>query len=303
LNVLITGAAGYREAVDQEATFVQADLADYDQLDRILRQYHIEAVIHLAANSIVGYSMKNPKESYRNNVVCGMNLLDTMLNCGIDRIVFSSSAAVYGEPKATPICESHNRQPINPYGETKAVFENILYWYGKAYGLKSISLRYFNAAGASDLYGEDHNPETHLIPNVLKVALGQLSEIAIFGNDYATRDGTCIRDYVHVCDIARAHILALKRLKEGSGAEAYNLGNGTGYSVMEVVDSVRRITDIKVNTIVQQRRAGDPAILVANPELARAQLGWQPEICDIDRIVESAWKWQMNHPYGYSGRN
>ncbi len=328
MNVLVTGAAGYigsvvteqlvqewdlvvaldnlkqghRQAVTREATFVQADLANLEELDDVIRHYQVEAVIHLAADSLVEYSMNDPKGFFRRNVIYGVNLIDTMLKHSVYKLIFSSSAAVYGEPEKIPIEENDATRPMNPYGESKLMFERLLYWYGQAYGLKSISLRYFNAAGASQRFGEDHNPETHLIPSVLRAVLGQLNEISIFGTDYPTKDGSCIRDYIHVVDIAKAHILSLKYLEKSKGSEVYNLGNGEGYSVMEVIETVRKVTDTQIRTVIHSRRPGDPAILVASSMLAKSRLGWQPEFPDLESIIESAWQWQKKHPHGYSSK-
>jgi len=326
LNVLVTGAAGYigsvvteqliqqgnfavaldnleqghREAVIEEAAFVQADLANPEELDEVFNHYRVDATIHLAATSLVEHSMNDPKGFFRNNVVHGINLLDTMLKHGADKFVFSSSAAIYGEPEKIPIEENDAKRPVNPYGESKLIFERLLHWYGRAYGLRSVSLRYFNAAGASERFGEDHNPETHLIPNLLKVALAQLGEIPIFGSDYPTRDGSCIRDYVHVVDIARAHILSLKHLEKNRGSQAYNLGNGQGYSVLDIVNTVQRVTGAQIRTAIQPPRQGDPAVLIASSKLARSRLGWQPDYPDINSIIDSAWQWKKRNPNGYS---
>ena len=299
MNILVTGAAGYigsitteqllkegdfviavdnlkqghREAVSPEATFIQADLGDLEQLDEVFRRYQIDIVIHLAAESIVTHSMTNPEKFFQNNVIYGMNLLNTMLEHNVYKLVFSSTAAVYGEPRKLPIRENDLGRPVNPYGESKLMFERILHWYGHAYGLKFISLRYFNAAGASEGFGEDHNPEPHLIPNVLKVALGQRTQVSLFGTDYPTKDGSCIRDYIHVLDIARAHVLPLKYLDKNEGNKAYNLGNGKGYSVFEVIETARRVTGARIPVAIYPRRPGDPAVLIANSDLARSELG------------------------------
>ena len=324
MNVLVTGAAGYigsivteqllwegyrvialdnlqqghREAVAPEATFIEADLADSQALDMVFRHYSIEAVMHLAAETVVEYSMSDPGRFFRTNVVYGVDLLDTMLRHNVNKLIFSSTAAVYGEPEAIPVEETHLLRPVNAYGESKLMFEHILHWYGQAYGLKSISLRYFNAAGASERYGGDQRPETHLIPIVLKVALGQSDRVSIFGTDYDTRDGSCIRDYVHVLDIAAAHLLSLECL-DNPGTKAYNLGNGEGYSVMEVIEAARRVTGAEIPSRACPRRAGDPAALVASSRLARSKLGWQPKYADLESIIESAWQWQRKHPHGY----
>lgn len=223
-----------------------------------------------------------------------------MLDHRVDKLIFSSSAAVYGEPQSIPIEEEHPKNPINAYGESKLMFERIVEWYGKAYGLKHISLRYFNAAGATRLLGEDHSPETHLIPNVLKAALDENSPIAIFGADYPTKDGSCVRDYVHVVDIAQAHILALGKVEKLSGG-AYNLGNGEGYSVIEVIEAARKITGSKIPAKVSPRRPGDPAVLVASSTRAKSELGWKPKFPKLEAIIESAWKWMRRYPTGYEG--
>lgn len=325
MNILVTGSAGYigsivteeiiregnfvvaldnlkqghREAVSPEVAFVHADLADLEKLDEVFRRYQIDVVIHLAAESIVTDSMTNPREFFQNNVIYGLNLLDTMLKHGVFKLIFSSTAAVYGEPEKVPIEENDPQRPVNSYGESKLMFERILHWYGHAYGLKFISLRYFNAAGASERFGEEHNPETHLIPNILKVALGQENQISIFGTDYPTEDGSCIRDYIHVLDIAKAHIIPLKYLEKSEGNKAYNLGNGKGYSVLEVVETARRVTGARIPVAIYPRRPGDPAVLVASSDLAKSELGWQPEFPDIESIIESAWQWQKKHPHGY----
>lgn len=325
MNILVTGAAGYigsivteelvkqgnfvialdnlgqghREAVSPEATFVQADLADSAKLDELFRRYQIDVVIHLAAESVVTHSMTDPGQFFRNNVIYGINLLDTMLKHRVFKLIFSSTAAVYGEPGKVPIKEGDPKKPVNPYGESKLMFERILHWYGHAYGLQFISLRYFNAAGASDRFGQDHNPETCLIPNILKVALGQKDKISVFGTDYPTKDGSCIRDYIHVRDIARAHVLPLKYPEKNRSNKAYNLGNGKGYSVLEVVETARRVTGAEIPVAIYPRRQGDPAVVVADSELARSELGWQPEFPELESIIESAWQWQKKHPYGY----
>jgi UDP-glucose 4-epimerase len=254
--------------------------------------------MHMAAETVIEFSMTDPKRHFENNVASGIALLDAMLKHGIYNIVFSSSAAVYGEPVSTPIEEDHPKKPINAYGESKLMFERILHWYGKAYGLKHISLRYFNAAGASELLGEDHHPETHLIPNVLKSALDQNNPVHIFGTDYPTRDGTCIRDYIHVTDIAQAHILALENLGKLNG-RAYNLGNNQGYSVLEIVETASEVAGADIPTEISPRRPGDPAVLVASSSRAKAELGWEPEVSKPEVIIESTWRWTREHPKGY----
>jgi UDP-glucose 4-epimerase len=325
MKILVTGAAGYigsvlteelirqeyqvialdnlsqghRAAVVSEATFVQADLGDSEALDEVFQLYHIDTVMHLAAESLVEESMTDPKRYFHNNVVGGLNLLDTMLKHHVSKLVFSSTAAVYGNPYSIPIKEGAPTPPVNVYGESKLMFEKILHWYGHAYGLKFISLRYFNAAGASERFGEDHHPETHLIPNVLKAALHQNSPVLIFGTDYPTKDGSGIRDYVHVIDIAKAHMLALDKLQDLTG-RVHNLGNSRGYSVFEVINTAEKVTGTKIPLKVCPRRPGDPAILIASSQRATEELGWKPEYSELERIVDSAWKWLMKHPNGYN---
>ena len=289
---------GHREAVTPEATFIEADLADLPKLDHLFSHYRIEAVMHLAAKSLVEQSTTDPRGYFHTNVVFGINLLDTMLKHGVHKLIFSSTAAIYGNPHCIPIKEDDPTQPVNVYGESKLMFEKILHWYSHSYGLKSISLRYFNAAGASERFGEDHRPETHLIPNVLKVALGQQEHVPIFGTDYDTVDGTCVRDYIHVLDIAQAHILALSKL-ENASSEAYNLGNAEGYSVLEVVRVVERVSGSKIPVKVCPRRPGDPAVLVASSSRAMQELGWKPKFPELESIIENAWRWLIKHPIGY----
>ncbi len=288
---------GHKEAVPPNAEFICADICQKEDLEDIFRRFKIDAVVHMAAEASVEYSMTNPSQCFQNNICGGINLLDVMLQHNVDKIIFSSSAAIYGNPESVPIEESHSKNPINAYGESKLIFEHILYWYGKAYGLKHISLRYFNAAGASTKLGESHYPETHLIPNVLKAALDS-NPVSVFGTDYPTKDGSCIRDYVHVIDIARAHSLALKKLGGLSG-RAYNLGNEYGYSVMEVVEAANRVTGVNIPIERCPRRAGDPAVLVASSNRAKKELGWKPEFSSLGVIIESAWTWIQQHPNGY----
>jgi UDP-glucose 4-epimerase len=289
---------GHRSAIDPRARFEQADLADAESLRQVLKDDRIEAVIHLAADSLVGESVEHPGKYYRNNVVAGLGLLDAMRGCKVRRLVFSSTAATYGEPAKQPIEETDPVNPTNPYGETKLVFERALHWYERTHGLRYASLRYFNAAGASQAFGEWHDPETHLIPLLLQVALGNLDAANIYGDDYPTRDGTCIRDYIHVVDLARAHVLALKILDERSAI--YNLGcGGEGYSVKEVIDAVREVTGREIPTRVVTRRQGDPATLVASSDKIRRELGWQPQFQDLRAIIKSAWDWLALHHNGY----
>lgn len=290
---------GHRDAVPTGAEFVLADICQPQALEELFQGYGIDAVMHMAAETVVELSMTDPGRHFQNNVVGGLNLLEAMLKHDVGKLIFSSSAAVYGEPQTIPIDETHPRVPVNAYGESKLMYERILEWYGRAHGVEFISLRYFNAAGASEHLGEDHSPETHLIPKVLKVALDRSSPVTIFGTDYTTRDGSCIRDYVHVVDIARAHILALERLK-GLNGRAYNLGNGEGYSVMEVVEAARKVTGVDIPTKAGPRRPGDPAVLVASSGLAREELGWKPEYAELESIIRSSWHWMRKYPDGYS---
>jgi UDP-glucose 4-epimerase len=289
---------GHRAAVDPRAKFIQGELMDVGALRDALSVNRIEAVIHLAADSLVGESVEQPARYYRNNVIAGLSLLEAMRDCGISKLVFSSSAATYGEPENQPIAETDPTNPTNPYGETKLAFERVLHWYDKSYSLRYASLRYFNAAGASERCGEWHDPETHLIPLVLQTAAGMRPDVAVYGRDYPTRDGTCLRDYIHVVDLARAHMLALGILDERSAI--YNLGcGGKGYSVQEAIDTARIVTGCDIPTTDSPRRAGDPAVLVASSEKITRELGWQPEFQDLKVIIQSAWNWLVAHPRGY----
>jgi UDP-glucose 4-epimerase len=289
---------GHREAVVDEAVFVEGDLLDEELLKRTLSGRGIEAVIHMAAFSLVGESVQAPMKYYRNNVTASLSLIDAMVACDVKRIVFSSTAAVYGEPEQQPIDEDARLQPTNPYGETKLAFERALRWYEGAYGIRYASLRYFNAAGATEHSGELHDPETHLIPLLLQAAVGQLPEVTVFGEDYPTRDGTCIRDYIHVTDLARAHVMALDVLSERSCI--YNLGcGGEGYTVREVIDAARAVTGREIPVRIGPRRAGDPAVLVASPERIKREVGWHPRFQDLNTIISSAWRWMQAHPHGY----
>ncbi|MCX7750023.1 MAG: UDP-glucose 4-epimerase GalE [Candidatus Bipolaricaulota bacterium] len=289
-------SAGHRELVLCRE-FVHGDLGDRKLLRETFRRYPIEAVIHFAAHTSVPESVANPGKYYWNNVVCTLNLLDAMVEAGVGRIVFSSSAAVYGNPQKIPIPEDHPKEPTNPYGRTKLVVEGILRDYGIAHGLRHVSLRYFNAAGSDPdgEIGEVHDPETHLIPIVLEVALGKRSELQIYGTDYDTPDGTAIRDYIHVTDLARAHVLALRALEEGRVAEVYNLGTGRGYTVREVVDCCRRGTGREIRAVAAPRRPGDPPALVADPTRAQRDLGWEPRFTTLEPIVKTAWAWTLHH--------
>lgn len=289
---------GFAQAIVKGAEFVEGDLLEGDKLKETLHENRIEAVIHMAASSLVGESVQEPAKYYNNNVVAGLVLLDAMRACGVKKIVFSSTAAVYGEPEKQPVAESDSTDPTNPYGEAKLAFERAMHWYEQAYGLRYASLRYFNAAGATECCGEDHDPETHLIPIILQAAAGKRAQVEIYGDDYATPDGTCVRDYIHVIDLARAHILALDGLSERSAI--YNLGcGGDGYSVREVIETARRVTGKEIPVRVGPRRPGDPAVLVASSDKIKGELGWHPEFQDLALIIESAWRWISTHPNGY----
>ena len=291
-------AKGHREAIDPAAIFVRADLMDGSTLRDTLSEHSIDGVIHMAADSLVGESSVEPANYFRNNVVAGLALLDAMRDCGVKYLVFSSTAATYGEPEKQPIEEGDPTNPTNPYGESKLAFERAMRWYDSAYGLRYASLRYFNAAGASSRCGESHDPETHLIPILLQTAIGQRAEVEVYGQDYPTRDGTCIRDYIHVIDLARAHILALNVLDQGS--RIYNLGcGGDGYSVSQVIDVAREVTGKDIPVRIVPRRPGDPAVLIASSEKIKRELGWRPQYQDLRLIVESAWRWLLAHPDGY----
>lgn len=292
---------GHRAAVPEGVPFLNIDLGDAAAVKEAMESLKPQAVMHFAGSTQVGESVTNPGLYFRNNILSGLNLLDAMVSLGVGLFVFSSTAAVYGEPKEVPIPEEHPKEPTNPYGESKLFFEKILRRYDVAHGLRSISLRYFNAAGAhpDGKLGEDHNPETHLIPIVLQVPLGRRAHVTIFGDDYPTEDGTCIRDYVHVCDLASAHILALQALQNGAASTAYNLGNGRGFSVRQVVEVAETVVGRPIPTVMGERRPGDPAVLVASSDKARRELGWEPKYPDLHTIIESAWRWHKAHPDGY----
>jgi len=328
MKILVTGAAGYvgsvaaealinagheiivlddlskghREAVPEKAVFFEGNFGNGNLLADIFHRYNIDAVMHFAAFSLVGESVTVPSKYYHNNVVNTLNLLDKIVEHKISRVVFSSSAAVYGYPEKLPIIEDTVKTPINPYGETKLTIERMLYWYAQAYKIDSVSLRYFNAAGATKRYGEDHNPETHLIPILLRAAGGKSKGFSIFGKDYPTSDGTCIRDYVHVSDIASAHVLALDYLQNNPGCHAFNLGTGQGFSVLEIFNAAKEVTGRNIPLDYQPRRPGDPPVLVADPALAKEQLGWTPLFTSVKDIISSAWEWQKQHPDGYFTR-
>ncbi len=323
MNILVTGGAGYigsilteelvadghkvvvydnlvmghRAAVHPAAAFVEADIADTDVLTRTLSEHSIEAVMHLAAYTSVGESVANPKKYIQNNYVASVSLLDAMVASGVKRIVFSSTAAVYGEPKKLPLTEEDETSPINTYGESKIAVEKALWNYHKNHDLRFVALRYFNVGGASLDNGEWHNPETHLIPDILNTARGKDEILEIYGNDYPTPDGTCIRDYIHVQDLAKAHILALKALENFSGV--YNLGTGIGNSVNEVIEAARRIIGAPIPVKFIERRPGDPAVLTASAEKIKRELGWEPQEDNLDKIIGSYWLWLQNNPNGY----
>ena len=321
MNVLVTGGAGYigsicveqlceaghkvtviddisqghPAAVDSRAKFVQARVGDETRVPQVLAESKAEAIIHFAASALVPESMKNPGKYFRNNVGDTINLLNATVGAGIKKFVFSSTCATYGPPDRVPMTEDLPQRPISPYGESKLLVERMLRWYQELHGLEFVAFRYFNAAGASARVGEDHNPETHLIPNVLKVALGQLPHVEIYGTDYPTPDGTCIRDYIHVIDLSIAHILALQPGKSGF----FNLGVGDGYSVREVVAACQKVTQRKIPVVEKPRRPGDPPKLVASADKARNEFGWTPKLSGIETIVRTAWEWHSNHPNGY----
>ncbi len=292
---------GYEKAIHEKARFYKGDISDKAFLDDLFKKESVEAVIHFAAYSLVGESVTNPLKYYDNNL-CGTKiLLDSMTENHIDKIVFSSTAATYGEPERIPIMESDRTEPTNPYGETKLAMEKMFKWTSEASDLRFVSLRYFNACGASQTgtIGEAHNPESHLIPLILQVPNNKRESISIFGTDYDTKDGTCVRDYIHVIDLAEAHILALEYLMKGGQNEIFNLGNGVGFTVKEVIDVARAVTGHSIPAVESPRRAGDPAQLVASSDKARSILGWNPTHDSLEEIIESAWNWHKNHPNGY----
>jgi len=328
-TILVTGGAGYigshvvRELLRQNrkpvvfdnlqnghrnaakgALFIQGDLSDQKKLKETFQSYPIDAVMHFAADCLVGESVQNPVKYFNNNVKNGLQLLELMEDFNVIKFIFSSSAAVYGDPNTVPIEEDHPCLSMNPYGETKWIFEKVLQAYHDGGKLNFISLRYFNAAGAdpSGEYGEDHSPETHLVPLVIKAALNGTS-VPVFGTDYPTPDGTCIRDYIHITDLAHAHILALEKLEQKRISGIYNLGNENGFSVREVIETVRKISNRKILSVDSPRRPGDPARLVASSKKIRKELGWAPNFPDLETIVETAWKWHKNHPRGYDDKS
>ena len=321
MNVLVTGGAGYigsicveellnaghavtvldnlteghRAAVDPRAIFVQACLSDRQALAKTLIESKAQAILHFAANALVSESMTNPAKYFRNNVANGLNLLEAAVEAGVRKFVFSSTCATYGSPERVPITEDLPQRPINPYGESKLMFEKMLRWYQQIHGLEFVAFRYFNAAGASERFGEHHRIESHLIPNILKVPLGQATHCEIFGTDYPTPDGTCVRDYIHIVDLAQAHILALTPGKTGF----FNLGNGEGYSVLQVIRACEQATGQSIKAIEKPRRPGDPPRLVAGADKAIRELGWKPRWARLEDIVATAWNWHRTHPKGY----
>lgn len=297
-------STGHIESVPSGVIFVEGDIHDAVLAERVMREYHIDGVIHFAAKSLVGESMTEPAKYYHNNVAGSLSLFAAMRKAGVDNIVFSSTAAVYGEPKVVPIEEDSDTHPTNVYGRSKLMIEQMLADYDMAYGMRYVALRYFNAAGASKKrdIGEDHTTETHLIPLVLKTAQGIRDKISVYGTDYPTEDGTCIRDYIHVCDLAKAHVLALKHLLAGGASRIYNLGSEHGFSVREIIDCAKKVTETDFAVEEGARRAGDPAVLIASSERIREELGWVPVHSDIEEIIRTAWKWHKNHPYGYQSK-
>ena len=296
---------GHIEAVNPKAKFYQGDIRDRAFLDDVLtKEKNIDGVIHFAANSLVGESMTNPLKYYDNNVYGTKVLLEKLIEYGINHVVFSSTAATYGEPKSIPIVETDPTQPTNAYGETKLAMEKMFKWCDVAHGLKYVALRYFNACGAhiSGKIGEAHNPESHLIPLILQVPNGKRESIKVFGTDYPTKDGTCVRDYIHVTDLAAAHILAVKYLIDGNESNTFNLGNGVGFTVNEVIEKAKQVTKLPIKVEQDARRAGDPAVLIASSEKAKEVLGWKPKYDSLETIIETAWNWHKNHPDGFASK-
>lgn len=294
-------STGHAAAVVRPARLVRGSIEDRQRLRQLMRQERTEAVLHCAAKSLVGESLADPALYYRNNVAGGVAVLEAMRGAGVNRIVFSSTAAVYGEPRRVPIAEADRTEPINPYGATKLAFEGAMRWFAASHDFRAISLRYFNVSGATERNGEDHNPETHLIPLVLRVAAGEATHVQIFGQDFPTPDGTCIRDFIHVRDVADAHLLALEATGEGdSSLEVYNLGSAAGFSVREVVEAARKVTGRAIPARVVKRRMGDPPVLVASSRRARRELGWQPSHSKLEQMLADAWAWKLTHPTGYA---
>lgn len=300
ITVVDNLSRGHQAAVHPAARFVSIDLSDTSTLDSIFRESKFDAVMHFCASSLVGESVNRPLDYYHNNFTNGLILVETMIRHGVSKLVFSSTAAIFGEPAEQPITEKTPQLPLNPYGRTKLFFEHLLRDAEIAHGLKSICLRYFNAAGATAERGEDHRPESHLVPLVIDAARGRRESITVFGNDYPTPDGTCVRDYIHVSDLAQAHILAVEHLDKARTGDQFNLGNGTGFSVKQVIQTVEKVTGMPVKVIIGPRRAGDPAVLVASSDKIKEALGWKPQYPDLEVIVDSAWKWVQKYPDGYT---
>jgi UDP-glucose 4-epimerase len=297
--VLDNLSRGYRQAVPADAIFYEGNLGDRALIKRITEAHEIDACVHFAAFAYVGESVEHPARYYENNVEQGIELLGALNEAGVRRFIFSSTCATYGEPQYMPLDEKHPQHPVNPYGWSKFVIERVLESYDRAYQMKFVALRYFNAAGATEQLGEDHDPETHIIPIVLAVAEGKLPHVPVFGDDYPTEDGTAVRDYIHITDLGTAHLLALKHLRGGGASEFINLGNGKGYSVLEVIEAARAVTGREIAVKMQARRPGDPAHLIAKADRARDVLGWQPTHPDLADIIRSAWQWRQAHPNGY----
>ena len=293
---------GHRDAVHPKAKFYEGDIRDADVLDKIFTENAIDTVVHFAANSLVGESVEKPLKYFNNNVYGMQILLESMVKHSVDKIVFSSTAAVYGEPKRIPILEDDPTEPTNPYGESKRIMEKMMKWVSRANGVRFVSLRYFNAAGAIEdgSIGEDHNPESHLIPLILQVPMGKRDHIAVFGEDYPTPDGTCLRDYIHVIDLADAHVLAIDYLRKGGESNIFNLGNGRGFSVKEMIEAAKKATGRDIKVEIGARRAGDPAQLIASSEKAKKVLGWRPKYTDVKQIIQTAWTFHQKHPEGYA---
>lgn len=292
---------GHKQAIHEDSKFYQGDIRDFDFLDKVFKENQIDTVIHFAANSLVGESMQFPLKYYNNNVYGTQILLEAMVANDVKRIVFSSTAAVYGEPECVPILENDRTKPTNTYGETKLAMEKMMKWADLAHGVKYIALRYFNVAGAhqNGLIGEAHNPETHLIPLILQVPLGKREKIMVYGDDYQTKDGTCIRDYIHVIDLIDAHILAMNKLREGYDSDVFNLGNGSGFSVKEMIEAAKKVTGYEIPVEIAVRRAGDPAILIASSKKARKVLGWVPKFTNIEEVIRAAWNFHSTHKDGF----
>lgn len=301
--VLDNLSRGHAAAVPAGVPFYEGDIGDRKLVQRIAREHEIDECIHFAALAYVGESVSDPALYYDNNVARGIALLNSLRAAGVNRLVFSSTCATYGEPSRVPIDETHPQQPTNPYGWSKLFMEQIMTAYSAAYDLRFVALRYFNAAGATAQCGEDHSPETHLIPLVLQAARGEIPHVSVFGDNYKTPDGTCVRDYIHVSDLASAHSLALDYLRANGASTAINLGNGNGYSVLEVVEAARQVTKLPIAVKIELPRSGDPSYLVADASKARAVLKWQPRYPDLDSIIDTAWQWQAAHPHGYAVQN